>query len=1368
MTQVSIEEAYGTSASVQDAYDDPALSPDEVEQISGAAFDASTRTGMSLTTAQAYAENDHRQQLITKRTATLRSIPPLPGGGRAVTQTEWDQEQQANADKAAKGEATPAPPEGAENVPIPDRIADLHPSLAQLYLMYPDARKALNDPAFMRGVTHAAPVDPEAIVLMGEIQPRLEALAKLNKGREGQGWIGSTLSAVKDIGLSAIADLLPSSYDTEQYRPIFEFPDRIDKLAHSNNVVNRLAAKQLNEYNRVAIEGAIPAGVAMIPAFWNTYTFNLLPLPQLGATPAQRTMGNVGGFEAFLVPGPANKIFSIGVTGTAALGARALAQSPKLVALEAKWIGIPGSIGSWGKNIAATFAELKGGELTYSLFTPENLLRISNGEDPVEVFQQHLSNLFHFDPTTALFALALGAGKSLNAALPEVQMAEAARRVALGKMRLDPKAADAEIVKAYEEIQTGTRTVAPTELPTAVSPVAPESVSGIKNAYTEARRAELGLPERTRPEPQSQEGWLAQAREETAIDPDRPRQVEEDLRADPRTHTPLEAALLDIRAASLDAQLNTVFDQIKEASSSGDTAALDALRKRSTGLQTEYEAFAEVVERAGTEWGRAGVARQMGVNQKWELARMLRDTTIAKGRSLTLDEARKVKLDADVHAELQMKYDALLADKETKALDLAADKAHKEVTTEEGPTAKPRRAPSRPRLVSEERYTAAKARLSEKLSTRLTVGVDPTIMLDLAEIGVYHIEKGARKFAAWSEAVLKDLGENVRPYLKDMWSEAHRQMGPADREAILKRIEGRVAKDLPLTTTGVQDLYRTFWYERIGDHDAIIDAVHGVIKDTMPAITRSEVRIAFAGYGKYRQLSQEAVRKEIRQRSGEEQERLKIEDMANGKAPPKSGWEHEAPTEVRKALIKLVNAAKAEGGYDVTDAQTQLRTPLQTWKARTQTRLAELNRRMEENDFATRQPKPPQLDEDALTMKHELAKVEERYTRARERYRRANRSMPAKVYDVAGEVLMTSRGLMTSFDLSAVLRQGGFLALGHPIRTLGDIKGMMKALMSEEAAFKIDQEIRARPNMDWYARSKLNLTEHGKALSKMEEPYMGRWNDMIPGIAASNRAFSTFLNLQRANAFDSMVKSLGREPTLVEAKALATFINIATGRADFGKFNSALVGLNKVFFAPRLVASRIQLLYGHAFINGSWATRKLIAGEYARTLTALGVVYGLSYMAGAKITFDPTSSDFGKIVIGNTRIDPLFGLAQPIVLVSKSVAGVTTDLKGRTKPIRGDRVPYGTRDAYDYLADFMRAKFNPIFGAGVDVLTGTDVINEPVTPLSAGAKLVIPMSFRDIYEAMLDQGVAPGAAIGILSIFGMGVSTYNTKSKSRR
>jgi hypothetical protein len=232
----------------------------------------------------------------------------------------------------------------------------------------------------------------------------------------------------------------------------------------------------------------------------------------------------------------------------------------------------------------------------------------------------------------------------------------------------------------------------------------------------------------------------------------------------------------------------------------------------------------------------------------------------------------------------------------------------------------------------------------------------------------------------------------------------------------------------------------------------------------------------------------------------------------------------------------------------------------------------------------------------------------------------------------------------------------------------------------------------------------------------------------------------------------------------VELRAFANYVNVATGRGAF-KGNVG-VGLNYVFFAPRLLMSRFQLLAGQPFYQGTWRTRKIIAKEYARSLSGITLLYALAAMAGASLEWDPRSSDFLKLRFGDTRIDPMFGLLQVLTFARRTQSGETKTAKGKILPLRGEHVKFGQGDWMDVAQRFTRSKLNPNLGMSVDIFAGQNVVGEAVTPTSMlwGSA---PITFQDLYEAMRDKknGVPTKAAASMLTLLGMGMQVYDEHKK---
>jgi hypothetical protein len=299
-----------------------------------------------------------------------------------------------------------------------------------------------------------------------------------------------------------------------------------------------------------------------------------------------------------------------------------------------------------------------------------------------------------------------------------------------------------------------------------------------------------------------------------------------------------------------------------------------------------------------------------------------------------------------------------------------------------------------------------------------------------------------------------------------------------------------------------------------------------------------------------------------------------------------------------------------------------------------------------------------------------------------------------------------------------------------------------------------------------------------------EEAYVSKLVQKIPVVShiirASERHYNIFLNLMRADRFDSLVDgmAINREPTLEEAKAIAAFVNVTSGRGDIKGAEQAIEALNAIFWSPRYLVSRFQAaaapLTGFRFGGGSFRTRKAIAKEYVKFAIGMATVYYLMQLAFGddddfSIEGDPRSSDFGKFRFGNTRIDPLAGFSQVVVLGARLATGETKSTKtGQIRSIRGDDVPFGQDDAFDVGAKFVRSKLSPTLGTIIDLAAGQDVVGRPVGFADVPVKLGMPLVLEDIVKAAEEEGYEKATGFGIAALLGWGVQVHQNESKPAR
>ncbi len=364
----------------------------------------------------------------------------------------------------------------------------------------------------------------------------------------------------------------------------------------------------------------------------------------------------------------------------------------------------------------------------------------------------------------------------------------------------------------------------------------------------------------------------------------------------------------------------------------------------------------------------------------------------------------------------------------------------------------------------------------------------------------------------------------------------------------------------------------------------------------------------------------------------------------------------------------------------------------------------------------------------------------------------------AQVLDIAN----APRAVLSAVDLSGLLRQGAVLTARRPVEASKTVLPMLKAFLSDKNASLVDDIIMSRPHTGLALDSGLYLAplpaKGFTALNKMEESFMSRFIDRVPVIGsvvrASNRAYVTVLNDLRSRTFESTVsmwEKLGANE--LDYKELARFINAASGRGSLPKvLRGASPILNATLFSPRLLVSRLELPYMLA------SKSPLVRKEAARTLAQfLGIgssLVGLATLAGAKTNLDPRSSDFGKIIVGSSRLDIWAGYAQ----WGRFVAQLTS---GQRKTAGGDIRELNRREVVDR---FLTSKFSPAYGLLNDVLRGESYMGEEVSLDTESLRRqavqrLAPLFIQDMIDAIEQEGLA-GGMIALPSMLGIGVTTY--------
>jgi len=269
---------------------------------------------------------------------------------------------------------------------------------------------------------------------------------------------------------------------------------------------------------------------------------------------------------------------------------------------------------------------------------------------------------------------------------------------------------------------------------------------------------------------------------------------------------------------------------------------------------------------------------------------------------------------------------------------------------------------------------------------------------------------------------------------------------------------------------------------------------------------------------------------------------------------------------------------------------------------------------------------------------------------------------------------------------------------------------------------------------------------------------MSSWAEKVPGVRASNRAYTAFLNKLRMDVFADLVEKNNLQKDLPEARVMADFINTATGRGSLGRFEKDAVELNSVMFAPRNTMSQIKMLNvfnPNHYIYASPAVRMEAIKSLAAIFGTTSIILGLGKMAGAQVTLDPTNADFGKLRIGKTRLDFNGGYGQYVVSFARMVDSLAGDSKYTSSK---NKKSYPTSIPQE-LGRMARNKENPILSFAHSMATGRTPTGEKFQVAPQTMQLFIPMLMQDLATLAKKQPELIPIA-GPLATFGAGVQTY--------
>lgn len=390
----------------------------------------------------------------------------------------------------------------------------------------------------------------------------------------------------------------------------------------------------------------------------------------------------------------------------------------------------------------------------------------------------------------------------------------------------------------------------------------------------------------------------------------------------------------------------------------------------------------------------------------------------------------------------------------------------------------------------------------------------------------------------------------------------------------------------------------------------------------------------------------------------------------------------------------------------------------------------------------------------------------------KEPYKMDMATMKRIVSDVAG----FAKSVKSTLDNSFIGRQGiKTLYSGHPViwaKTL--VKSfdiLQKSLRGQDMSRGVRASIYGRPNSmnGTYDLMKLAVGQGEEAFpaSLPERIWiLGRF------FKATQEAFTGSAYYMRAELADDLIRKRienGVDMTdKSNAESLGKLINSMTGRGTvgIGKLGHTT---NTIFFSPKFFQSNLDTLTAHVFDTEMAPREKWEAAKnLAKIIASIGsTLFVAEQLRPGSVEWDPRSSDFGKIRIGDTRFDITGGMSSIVTLVAR-----LWGTKSSTTGVMLMPNDYNGRDIIKNLGAFTENKLSPLVGILIDLAKREDFYGDPYTikafkedPVDVTTRLVngliVPIPAGNTYKNFKEMDSGTALLYSLIDGLGVSANTYS-------
>lgn len=367
------------------------------------------------------------------------------------------------------------------------------------------------------------------------------------------------------------------------------------------------------------------------------------------------------------------------------------------------------------------------------------------------------------------------------------------------------------------------------------------------------------------------------------------------------------------------------------------------------------------------------------------------------------------------------------------------------------------------------------------------------------------------------------------------------------------------------------------------------------------------------------------------------------------------------------------------------------------------------------------------------------------------------------------------KGFLAAFDNSFFGRQGIKMLFTNPDIWMNGFRKSWKDIYQTLKGMDVMSAIKA----DIFSRSnamngKYRAGRYALGV-EFEEEFPSTLPEKIPLLGkvykATEVAFNGAALRLRADYADKIIALAEKNGvnTLdpAQAKGLGSLVNAMTGRGNIPGMSKGVADtVNATFFSARFLKSNFDTLTMHRLGRGfpEGPVRSFATKQAARNLVQIvggiaAILYTANQFYPGSVEWDPRSSDFGKIRIGNTRIDVTGGMSSLVVLASRIItrqtkSSVTHEIKSLTSG------KFGQPTVLDVLNQFWEGKLSPLAGLFRDIFRGKVAGGQPATASNLAQNLLIPLPGQTAQDLLTQPDAANFLGAFIADELGFSTNTY--------